>query len=190
LIDVLDPWESSSVAWWLERAADCCRDIEARGKKTLFVGGTPLYLKALLYGLFDGPPADADLRERLGRKAETSGRQALHEQLARVDSATAARVHPNDIRRVIRALEVWELTGRPISRWQEQWKTGGQSSKVKGENRCLCLDIPRGELYARIDARADRMVEAGLIDEARNLLDLANPLGGSGGRLQRNVRAP
>jgi tRNA dimethylallyltransferase len=177
LIDVLDPWESSSVAWWLERAADCCRDIEARGKKTLFVGGTPLYLKALLYGLFDGPPADADLRERLGREAETSGRQALHEHLARVDSATAARVHPNDIRRVIRALEVWELTGRPISRWQEQWKTGGQRSKVKGENRCLCLDIPRGELYARIDARVNRMVEIGLIDEARNLLQLPNPLG-------------
>ena len=125
LIDVLDPWESASVAWWLERAADCCRAIGGRGKKPLFVGGTPLYLKALLYGLFDGPPADAELRERLGREAETSGRQALHEQLAAVDSATAARVHPNDVRRVIRALEVWELTGRPISRWQEQWKTRG-----------------------------------------------------------------
>src|SRR5687767_10167322 len=65
LLDVLDPWESASVAWWLGRAAACCREIEARGKRVLFVGGTPLYLKALLFGLFDGPPADAPLRRRL-----------------------------------------------------------------------------------------------------------------------------
>ncbi len=147
-----------------------------RGKKPLFVGGTPLYLKALLYGLFEGPPADADLRERLGREAETSGRQALHERLARVDSATAARVHANDVRRVIRALEVWEITGRPISRWQQQWKTEGQSSKVRSGNRCLCLDMPREELYERINARVERMIATGLVDEARNLLQLPNPL--------------
>src|SRR5579871_2221732 len=70
LIDVLDPWDSASVAWWLDRAAACCREIEGRGKRVLFVGGTPLYLKALLYGLFDGPPADVDLRRRLTEEAE------------------------------------------------------------------------------------------------------------------------
>jgi tRNA dimethylallyltransferase len=176
LIDVLDPWESASVAWWLARADDCCRDIQARGKRPLFVGGTPLYLKALLYGLFEGPPADAHLRERLSREAETIGKQALHDRLSRVDSATAARLHPNDVRRVIRALEVWELTGRPISSWQEQWEVKSERSKVKSEYRCLCLDMPRAELYARIDARVEAMFAAGFIDEARRLLDLQSPL--------------
>ena len=87
----------------------------------LFVGGTPLYLKALLYGLFDGPPADAELRRRLTEEAERLGAPALHDRLAAVDPASAARLHPNDVRRVIRALEVWQLTGRPISAWQTQW---------------------------------------------------------------------
>ena len=73
LLDVLDPWESASVAWWLRRAAECCRDIEDRGRRVLFVGGTPLYLKALLHGLFDGPPADEALRRRLTEEAERLG---------------------------------------------------------------------------------------------------------------------
>src|SRR5438477_5767328 len=115
LVDVLDPWESGSVAWWLGQAARCSGGIERRGKRVLFVGGTPLYLKALLYGLFDGPPADQELRERLYREAEVEGAHTLHERLKRCDPVTAARLHPNDLRRVVRALEVWELTGRPIS---------------------------------------------------------------------------
>src|SRR2546430_17173694 len=78
LLDVLDPWESASVAWWLEQAAACCRDIRSRGHRILFVGGTPLYLKALLRGLFDGPGADPVLRARLEREVETLGRAALH----------------------------------------------------------------------------------------------------------------
>src|SRR5262245_18312987 len=98
LIDVLDPWESASVAWWLEQAALCDRDIESRGRRVLFVGGTPLYLKALLVGLFDGPPADVELRRGLTQEAETLGRQALHERLARIDPVTAARLHANDVR--------------------------------------------------------------------------------------------
>lgn len=122
LLDVLDPWESASVAWWLEQAAACCRDIEQRGRRVLFVGGTPLYLKTLLNGLFEGPPADSALRQRLREEAEQLGQQTLHDRLARVDPISAARLHVNDVRRVIRALEVWELTGRPISSWQKQWR--------------------------------------------------------------------
>src|SRR5436305_580151 len=105
LIDVLEPWESASVAWWLERAAHCCREIEARGRRVLFVGGTPLYLKAMLCGLFDGPPADHALRERLEREAAGTGRNQLHARLAAVDPVTAARLHVNDLRRIVRALE-------------------------------------------------------------------------------------
>ncbi len=172
LIDVLDPWESASVAWWLERAAECCRDIEGRGRRVLFVGGTPLYLKALLAGLFDGPPAHPEVRERLAREAEEFGRTALHDRLARVDPESARRLHPNDLRRVIRALEVWELTGRPMSGWQEQWA----SAATGPEDRCLWLDRPREELYRRIDARVERMVADGLADEARALRHLPRPL--------------
>src|SRR5262249_39671946 len=121
LLDVLDPWESASVAWWLERAAAACRAIEGRGRRVLFVGGTPLYLQALPPGLFDGPPADPALRRQLKDAAEQEGPASLHARLAAVDPCTAARLHVNDVRRVVRALEVWELTGRPLSAWQTQW---------------------------------------------------------------------
>ncbi len=191
LIDVLDPWDSASVAWWLERAAACCRDIEGRGKRALFVGGTPLYLKALMHGLFDGPPADADLRRRLVDEAERFGRPALHARLARVDPTTAARLHPNDLHRIVRALEVWELTGRPISAWQTQWEVRSEEQGVRRKNQeaslltphsslltphCFCLDLPRPELYARINERVRRMIAAGLADEARALRCLSRPL--------------
>jgi tRNA dimethylallyltransferase len=182
LLDVLDPWESASVAWWLEQAAACCQDIRRRGQRPLFVGGTPLYLKALLRGLFDGPPADAAVRRRLTEEADRHGRQALHDRLARIDPAAAARLHPNDLRRVVRALEVWELTGRPISAWQTQWAEARiedlGSTRIEDRGpRCLCLDLPRPVLYERIDARVGRMFAAGLVEEARALRRLEQPPG-------------
>jgi len=189
LLDVLDPWESASVAWWLERAAACCRDIADRGKRPLLVGGTPLYLKALLHGLFDGPPADETIRRRLSDQAAVSGGASLHVRLAAVDPVSAERLHPNDVRRVIRALEVWELTGRPISSWQTQWnRVASGEWRVASEDPlhsplatrhsplCLCLDLPRAELYARIDARVERMIAEGLVDEVRALRQLERPL--------------
>jgi tRNA dimethylallyltransferase len=183
LLDVLDPWQSASVAWWLEQAAACCRDIDSRGKRVLFVGGTPLYLKALLRGLFDGPPADAALRQRLSVEAERSGPQALHERLAKVDPVTAARLHPNDVRRVVRAIEVWQLTGRPLSAWQTQWAGVSKDRAASSLTPDSCpltpaiwLDLPRTELYARIDARVRGMIAAGLADEARALRALPRPL--------------
>jgi tRNA dimethylallyltransferase len=175
LIDVLDPWESASVAWWLGRATECVRDIEGRGKQALVVGGTPLYLKALLHGLFDGPPADPDLRQRLTEEAERLGSAALHARLASVDAPSAARLHPNDVRRIVRALEVWQLTGRPLSAWQTQWPATSHNSPLT-THRALWLDLPRGELYARIDARAAQMFDGGLIAEAEALRRLPRPL--------------
>jgi tRNA dimethylallyltransferase len=174
LLDVLEPWESASVAWWLDRARECCRDIESRGRQALFVGGTPLYLKALLYGLFDGPAADEALRRRLTAEAAEQGSRVLHERLARIDPASAARLHVNDVRRVVRALEVWELTGWPLSAWQGQWASPPESPA--GRPRCLCLDVPRPELYERINVRVGHMVEAGLVEEARALRRLERPL--------------
>ncbi len=186
LIDVLDPWQSASVAWWLRAAEVCCREIVARGKRVLFVGGTPLYLKALMFGLFNGPPADTALRTRLAEEGERLGTAALHARLARIDPITAARLHPNDGRRIIRALEVFELTGRPISAWQTQWvgpacragpgtsltnihlpHAGGSEVPPGRRDLHVWLDLARPLLYERINRRVEAMVGAGLVDEVR-----------------------
>jgi tRNA dimethylallyltransferase len=176
LLDVLEPWQSANVAWWLEQAAAAVRDIEACGRRVLFVGGTPLYLKALLFGLFQGPSGDAGLRQRLTAEAERLGSAALHERLAQVDSAAASRIHPQDARRLIRALEVWELTGRPISAWQQQWPAPGERPAVDPHPpQCVWLDLPREELYERINRRVEAMFAAGLVEEVRQLLALPQP---------------
>jgi tRNA dimethylallyltransferase len=178
LIDVLEPWESANVAWWLEQAGQLCREIEARGKRVLIVGGTPLYLKALLHGLFEAPPSDETIRQRLEQEAQDQGPQTLHDRLSQVDPTAAARLHPNDVRRVVRALEVWELTGKPISTWQQQWQPVhpvSPDSAVQA-NRFLCLDVPRQTLYERINARVEQMMRTGLLDEMRCLQQLDRPL--------------
>jgi len=181
LIDVLDPWESLTVAWWLAQAEAACADITARGKRPIFVGGTPFYLKALLHGLFDGPPADAELRKKLEEEAARDGNAALHARLAAVDPKTAARLHPNDVRRVVRALEVHALTGKPISDWQQTWDTPAfaegavakpQAAAIPG----VVLELPREVLYDRINRRVDAMLEAGWLDEVRRLRELPRPL--------------
>lgn len=167
LIDLLQPSESANVAWWLQRAAECVADIHGRGRKALIVGGTPLYLKAMLFGLFESPPADAEVRRRLEAEAERDGLAALHGRLASVDPIAGRRLHINDVRRVVRALEVFELTGQPISVFQRQWGRTDQSG-LPGPP-LLCIDLPRDELYARIDQRVLQMIEAGWIDEVAQL---------------------
>ncbi len=174
LIDVLEPWQSGSVAWWLGEAKRVVGEIESRGRIALFVGGTPLYLKALIAGLFDGPPADPAIRERLTQEAEAKGSDSLHRRLAEVDPVSAAKLHPNDSRRIIRALEVFELTGQPISVWQTQWSA--IESRPADAPTIICLDRPREELYDRINRRAEAMFAEGLIDEAHRLRLLDRPL--------------
>jgi tRNA dimethylallyltransferase len=171
LLDVLDPWESGSVAWWLERAAEACRQIRGRGRRPLFVGGTPFYLKALRHGLFDAPPVDPAIRRRLEADAERVGHEAMHRRLAEVDAKAAQRLHPNDVRRVVRALEVYEATGRPISDLQQTWHTPA-STRIP----CVYLDWPRDELCRRIDARVGAMLAAGWVEEAARLRQLPRPL--------------
>jgi tRNA dimethylallyltransferase len=184
LIDVLDPWESASVAWWLDQAQQSARDIEARGKRVLFVGGTPLYLKTLMFGLFEGPRADPALRRRLADEADKLGVLALHERLRTVDPRAADRIHGNDLRRIIRALEVFELTARPLSDWQTQWQASpaapvGESTRRSppaGSPQIVWLDVPRDELYERINRRVEEMFAAGLVEEVRGLTGLSRPL--------------
>jgi tRNA dimethylallyltransferase len=175
LLDVLDPSESASVGWWLERAAECVADIERRGKTALFVGGTPFYLKALLCGLFPSPPSDQQLRRELETHAETNGNEALHAELAAVDPESARRLHPNDVRRVVRALEVFRLTGRPLSDWQQQQWWGGESPRFR-PGSCLALDLPRPDLYARINKRVENMFASGWVEEVRQLRERQYPL--------------
>jgi tRNA dimethylallyltransferase len=169
LVDVLDPWESASVAWWLDRAAASVADIHARGRRVLIVGGTPLYLKAILHGLFDGPQADHELRARL--EADADAGADLHARLAAIDPTAAGKLHPNDRRRIVRALEVWQLTGRPISDWQREWTRAVETGPA-----VYCIDRPREESYARIDRRVLEMLAAGWLDEARRLRHLPRPV--------------
>jgi len=166
LLDVADPGETFSAARWLALAEAVIADIRARGRVPVVSGGTPFYLKALLEGLFEGPAADADLRRRLRAEAAEHGPEHLHARLGEVDPAAAGRLHPNDLRRIVRALEVFEKTGRPISDLQRQW------GRRRGEWRPLVVAIRRGrdDLTRRITQRARRMLEAGLVDEVRGLL--------------------
>jgi tRNA dimethylallyltransferase len=186
LLDAFEPWESATVAWWLAAAEAACADITARGKHAMFVGGTPFYLKSLLHGLFPGPPADAELRKRLEAEAERDGRERLHARLAAVDGKTAMRLHPNDVRRVVRALEVFELTGKPISEWQTTWDTAAFAGDAPGAKPAAIpavrLELPREELYRRIDARVLAMLDAGWLEEVKRLRALPKPLSREAGK--------
>ncbi len=171
LIDVLDPWQAASVAEYRRWALAAVKEIGARGKRVLFVGGTPLYLKALLRGLFQGPGADSALRLRLEREAEEGGAEALHRRLAALDPPTAARLHPNDRRRVIRALELIELTGQSLGRLQVEHEHLAPAGTL-----VFALDRPRGELHDRINRRVTAMFDAGLVEEVRGLWAAPRPL--------------
>ena len=173
LIDVIEPHEHYSVAQYVDAAHQCIDEIKARGREVLFVGGTPLYLKAMLRGVVEGPPADWELRRRLKRQAQEHGPESLHCQLSEIDPVSARRLHPNDTRRLIRALEVYEKTGRPISELQRQFDTAGQAQQC----RVFVLDWPRQQLHARIDRRVEQMFAAGLVEEVRDLLAGPQSLG-------------
>ena len=167
LIDVADPGETFSTARWLDLAEAAVADVAGRGRVPIVSGGTALYLKALLEGLFEGPAADAALRDRLKAEAKSHGTLALHARLVEVDAAAASRIHPNDLRRIIRALEVWELTGSPISELQTQWGSD------RPQYRPLLVAIRRSgaDLDRRIAERVGRMAKAGLLDEVRRLAE-------------------
>ncbi len=165
LIDIVDPDCDYSLAQYVEAARLVASDIRGRDCEVLFVGGTPLYLKALLRGIFDGPPADWQFREELKAELDRVGAEALHVRLREVDPLSATRLHPNDTRRIIRALEVHRLTGRPISEVQTQFDTGRRAEDC----RVFVLDRPRETLYRRINGRVGQMIESGFVDEVRQL---------------------
>ena len=166
-LDVADPTEAYAVAEYAVAAERVIAEIHSRGKVPILVGGTGLYLKALMDGLsLGGAGGDARLRAELNALAdEPGGKERLHARLAAVDPETAARLHPNDRRRVIRALEVYEQTGVPMSR--QNHAAQDRPFRVLP----LALDWPRELLYARLETRVHRMMEMGLLSEVRALLE-------------------
>jgi tRNA dimethylallyltransferase len=158
------------VARWLEEARAAERAVAARGARALFVGGTMFYLKALVAGLFEGPDADPGLRAALEERYEREGAAALHAELARDDPASARRIHPNDRKRLVRALEVQAQTGRPLSAHQTAWGLhGAPPAPSPRPRRLVALTRPPEELERRIRARVERMLDAGWAEEVEAL---------------------
>lgn len=167
LLDICDPSEPYSAARFRDDALREMADIRAAGAIPFLVGGTLLYFRALLQGLSPLPDADHRLRARLEAEATQLGWGVLHQRLAAVDPLAAARIHPNDPQRIQRALEVWELTGQPISSLQRQ-PIDGDSFPFR-TLKLVVMPQDRGELHTRIEQRFDAMLEAGLEDEVRRL---------------------
>src|SRR4029079_11282642 len=163
LIDIVAPTEDFSLSEYVDAAHAAIAEIRGRGREVLFVGGTPLYLKALLRGLYQGPPADWEFRAAIERELQSVPLAALHQRLQVVDPLLAAKLHPNDKRRIIRGLEVFKTTGQRLSHWQTQFDEGRPASAVK----VFVLAWPREELHRRIDARVEQMFAAGLVEEVR-----------------------
>jgi tRNA dimethylallyltransferase len=163
LVDVVESGEIYTVARWLADAAAAVESCRRRGKRVLFVGGTPLYLRALRDGLDPQPAGDPELRHSLEAEIQAKGSGRLHARLAEVDPVAAARIHPNDARRIIRALEVVEVTGQPMpSSWADP-----QPLHPVFARQMLVLDQPRRTLRDRIDLRVEAMFAEGLIEETR-----------------------
>ena len=171
LIDVVEPSEAFSVGSFLEMAQEAIEQIERRKKKIIAVGGTALYIKALLYGLFEGPGADEQIRAELQAEAEDKGSEELYKELAKIDPAAAENISPNDAKRIIRALEVYKITGKPISSLQQQW--GGQKA---GGWTMIGLRREKSIENKNINKRVKKMIAEGLVDEVKRLLSEAKPL--------------
>ena len=163
LMDVADPSESFSVSDYERLALPVCERLLGQGKVPVVCGGTGFYIQALLFAKRQGGVgADPVLREKYERLAREQGKEALHDLLASVDADSAEKLHPNDVRRVVRALEIYELTGRKKSEQDDGFVP-------RFPYLAVAFDFPREELYARADARVDEMLAAGLVDEVHML---------------------
>ncbi len=172
LIDLVAPSEEFSLGQYIAAAHQAMHDISSRGKRSLFVGGTPLYLTGLLRGVDSGPPPDWEFREHWQSIAEEQGKEAVHARLAEIDPPSAKRLNPNDLKRVIRAMEVHKITGRPISDTPAHF-----AQPVPREDcRVYWLNWPTDELNPRINSRVESMLESGWREEVR-ILAAAGPLG-------------
>jgi len=165
LVDVADPDEKFSAGRFVAEAEEAIRDIREKGRLPLVAGGTGMYIRSLLRGL-DALPADPVVRARLTRRWEEDGGKALYAELRRIDPVSAAKIHPSDRIRIVRSLEVAEISGEPASGRKASWASGGSRYRVL----FLVLSIEREELYRRIDRRVEEMFRAGLVEEVNGLL--------------------
>lgn len=167
LVDTIDPREPFSVAEYCRMARECIEDIFRRGKLPVISGGTGLYVNSLIYDMdFSAPPADRNLREKYQTIAQEKGAEYLHSLLAKVDSEAAARIHPNNVKKVIRAMEAAK-SGEKIPSFENSFRRTSSYTCI-----LIGLQRDRAELYDRINRRVDIMMEAGLEDEIRRLMDM------------------
>lgn len=168
LIDIVLPDEEFSVAHYQTRALAAIEDILRRGKLPILAGGTGLYISSIIYGYkFGEVGIDYEVRAKLRRYALQHGNEALHNRLKQVDPVTAARLHPNDQKRIIRALEIYEKTGKPMSAF-----TANERKQSRFNVKLFGLYMPREELYNRVNKRVEKMLDEGLVDEVKRLLEL------------------
>ena len=165
LIDIIDPDEVFSTSLFHKMAHQKIAEIFERGKEVLFVGGTALYLKAILRGIFQGPPADWDFRKEVEEEIEHFGEEYLHQRLQLIDPVAAHNLHPNDHRRIVRALEVFKITGKPLSHLQMEFESSTPPEKC----RVFALRHERSILHQRIEQRVSTMFEKGLLDEVKQI---------------------
>lgn len=169
LLDIVDPDQPFTAADYVRLASAAIVEIRARGRLPIVVGGTGLYVRALFYGLLDGPGEITPLRETLHQEAARVGSAVLHRRLEAIDPESAAAIHPNDLFRIVRALEIATASGRPISALRLEARRNYRP--VPGPVLRFALERNRQELYQRIEARVEAMMEQGLLREVRNLLD-------------------
>jgi len=168
LLDVVNPVKEYNVARYRKNALSICNKLFLRGKIPLFVGGTGLYYSIIIDGLFPAVPEDRQIRDRLHKQLLLKGNRYLHKNLSKVDPLSAKKIHPNDTRRIIRALEVYMKTGQPISALQKKRIGLGNEYELK----IFGLNTDRQALYDKIDQRVNKMFSLGLINEVRHLLKL------------------
>ena len=167
LIDVIAPDEQMSAARYADLADAAIADCERRGVPAVVAGGTGLYVRALLLGLFEGPPADPDVRDRLERTADEHGTEYLWQRLCNLDPDSGERINPADRRRIVRALEVFELTGVTMTAHQQAHDF--RTAEPRYAARLVGLAPDRDDLYDRISVRVDEMMDSGLLDEVKAL---------------------
>ena len=172
LIDVVEPSDSFNVGTFLDAASYAMDKIKSHNNQIVAVGGTALYIKSLLYGLFKGAGTDEHIRNELRARAEAEGLVELHRELTKIDPAAAERINPNDAKRIVRALEVYQLTGKPISSFQEQW----DQRQMKHDWTIIGLRREKTDASSRINKRVKKMISAGFVDEVKSLLDEEKPM--------------